>query len=118
MKAQGVLTSFIDTSSQAAEQATTTTLREIALWVETTDRLTVKHVIAGSQSASGAGAPAGPFKNDQLQTIVGTVFDNIEARRSERWERTKTVITWLFSIASLILAGIGAWLAYLKFFAP
>lgn len=110
------LRQYIDTSSEEAEKATTTALSEIAAWISESKSLDVKHVIDGNLTPSKAGVPVGPFDDDLVRKIVKTIFDDAEARRADRWDLTKSVITWLFSVASLILVAFGVWLAYLKFF--
>ena len=111
-----ILRQYVDTSSEETKQATTTALREITAWVGENDSLTVKHVIDGNQTASNAGVPLGPFDDDEGRQIVKTIFDDSEGRRSEKWDRTKTVITWLLSLAGLALTAYGIRLAYLRFF--
>ena len=110
------LRQYVDTSSEEAEQATTTAIEEITAWVGNADRLTIKHVIDGNLTASNAGVPIGPYDDDRGQQIVKTVFNDAERLRTEQRDWTKSVITWLLSLASLILVAFGVWLAYLKYF--
>lgn len=110
------LRKYVDTSSEETKQATITAIKDITAWVGNADRLTIKHVIDGNLSASNAGVPVGPYDDDLARKIVKTIFDDAEGLRSEQRDWTKSRITWLLSLAGLILTAAMVWLAYLKYF--
>ena len=110
------LSQYVDTSSEETKQATIAAIKDITAWVGNADRLTIKHVIDGNLTASNAGVPVGPYDDDLARKIVKTIFDDAEGLRSEQRDWTKSRITWLLSLAGLILTAVMVWLAYLRFF--
>ena len=110
------LRQYVDTSSEETKRATIAAIKDITAWVGNADRLTIKHAIDGNLTASNAGVPIGPFDDDLARKIVKTIFDDAEGLRSEQRDWAKSRITWLLSLAGLILTAVLVWLAYLKYF--
>ena len=102
------LSKFVDQSSPETADASATALTCIALWVDKTDALTVRHVINKHLSPSKTDVQLGPYTEDEFREIVATVFEDSEDKRVRRWDRTKTLVGWGF-------AAIAALIAYLTF---
>ena len=118
MSVRADLSPYVDTSSAAAIVATTSALTEIALWVDQTDSLTIRHVIKNHISPSKTGVDLGPYSEDEFRDIVETAWEDTKERRQAKWDKKKTYINWVLSAIGLLVAIGGSVIAYLKFVTP
>ena len=103
-RAIAVLSEFIDSSTEEAADASATALTEIALWVDETNDLTVRHVAEGGIAPSKVDAPLGPYTEIQVRDIVKTIRSDRVDRKKDKWDRIKTFVGWGFAAIMVLIA--------------